>query len=73
MILLCYDGSADAKAAIDRAGPLMSGSKATVLVIWETILETMTRHGALGMGFGMERTRLVPAHRPHQTPRLPDP
>jgi len=53
MILLCYDGSADAKAAIDRAGRLMSGSKATVLVIWETILETMTRHGALGMGFGM--------------------
>jgi len=69
MILLCYDGSADAKAAIDRAGRLMSGSKATVLVIWET----MIRHGALGMGFGMERTRLVPAHRPHQTPRLPDP
>jgi nucleotide-binding universal stress UspA family protein len=53
MILLCYDGSADAQAAIDRAGQLMPGSEATVLVIWETILETMTRHGALGMGFGM--------------------
>ena len=53
MILLCYDGSADAQAAIDRAGLLMPGSEATVLVIWETVLETMTRHGALGMGFGM--------------------
>jgi nucleotide-binding universal stress UspA family protein len=53
MILLCYDGSADAQAAIDQAGLLMGGSEATVLVIWETVLETMTRHGSLGMGFGM--------------------
>jgi nucleotide-binding universal stress UspA family protein len=53
MILLCYDGSVDAQAAIDRAGLLMAGSEATVLVIWETILETMTRHGSLGMGFGI--------------------
>jgi nucleotide-binding universal stress UspA family protein len=53
MILLCYDGSADAQAAIDQAGLLMSGSEATVLVIWETVLETMTRHGSLAMGFGM--------------------
>ena len=53
MILLCYDGSADARAAVDRTGVLMRGSEATVLVIWETVLETMTRHGALGMGFGM--------------------
>ncbi len=50
MILLCYDGSADAQAAIDRAGLLMAGSEATVLVIWETILETVTRHGSFGMG-----------------------
>jgi len=50
MVLLCYDGSADAQAAIDQAGLLMAGSEATVLVIWETILETMTRHGSLGMG-----------------------
>ncbi len=53
MILICYDGSADAQAAVDRAGLLMAGSDATVLVIWETILETMTRHGSLGMGFGL--------------------
>jgi nucleotide-binding universal stress UspA family protein len=28
----------------------MAGSEATLLVIWETILETMTRHGSFGMG-----------------------
>ncbi len=50
MILLCYDGSADAQAAVDQAGLLMAGSEATVLVVWETVLKTMTRHGALGMG-----------------------
>jgi nucleotide-binding universal stress UspA family protein len=50
MILLCYDGSADAQAAIDQAGLLVAGSEATVLVIWETILETMTRHGSSPMG-----------------------
>jgi nucleotide-binding universal stress UspA family protein len=53
MVLICYDGSADAQAAIDRAGQLMPGSDATVLVIWETILETMTRNGSLGMGLGL--------------------
>jgi nucleotide-binding universal stress UspA family protein len=53
MLLICYEGSADAQAAIDRAGLLMAGSEATVLVVWETVLETMTRHGSLGMGMGM--------------------
>jgi nucleotide-binding universal stress UspA family protein len=53
MILVGYDGSVDAQAAIARGGLLMPGSEATVLVIWETILETMTRSGALGVGSGM--------------------
>jgi nucleotide-binding universal stress UspA family protein len=53
MILVCYDGSADAQAAIECAGRLMPGSDATVLVVWETILETMTRNGSLGMGLGL--------------------
>jgi nucleotide-binding universal stress UspA family protein len=50
MILICYDGSADAQAAIDTAGRLMHGSDAAVLTIWETMLETLTRNGSLGMG-----------------------
>ncbi len=53
MILVCYDGSPDAQAAIDRAAALMPGSDAMVLVIWETILQTMTRNGSMGMGVGM--------------------
>jgi nucleotide-binding universal stress UspA family protein len=52
MILICYDGSADAAAAIERAAALMPGSEATVAAIWETILEGMTRKGSLGMGAG---------------------
>jgi nucleotide-binding universal stress UspA family protein len=53
MLLICYDGSADAQAAIDHSALLMPGSEATVLVIWETLLETMTRSGSMGMGMGM--------------------
>jgi nucleotide-binding universal stress UspA family protein len=53
MILICYDGSADAQAAIDHAAELMPSSDATVLVIWETLLETMNRNGSLGLGFGI--------------------
>lgn len=53
MILLCYDGSADAQAAIDRSASLMPGNDVTVLVVWETMLATMTRTGAMGMGLGM--------------------
>jgi nucleotide-binding universal stress UspA family protein len=51
--LLCYDGSEDARAAIDHCASLMPGSKVTVLVVWETVLETMTRSGSMGMGMGM--------------------
>jgi nucleotide-binding universal stress UspA family protein len=53
MILVCYDGSAGAQAAIDLAGLLMAGSEAAVLVIWETILESASRHAPLGRGVGM--------------------
>jgi nucleotide-binding universal stress UspA family protein len=52
-VLICYDGSADAQAAIARAGQLLPGRKATVLVVWETIVETMTRTGSMGLGYGM--------------------
>jgi nucleotide-binding universal stress UspA family protein len=52
-LLICYDGSPDAQAAIDRTGELMPAAEAVVLVIWETVLETMLRDGALGLGMGM--------------------
>lgn len=34
MILLCYDGSADAKTAIDFAGRLLPEEPVTVLTVW---------------------------------------
>jgi nucleotide-binding universal stress UspA family protein len=46
VILLCYDGSSDAKAAIDRAGELLSGQAATVLTVWEPFIDLMARSGA---------------------------
>jgi len=49
MILLCYDGSADAQAAIDRAAQSMPGAQATVLTIWAPFLVTINHAGALGL------------------------
>lgn len=51
MILIAYDGSADAQAAIDRAGELLRGQPATVLTVWERFLDVLTRAGA-GMPIG---------------------
>jgi nucleotide-binding universal stress UspA family protein len=53
MILISYDGSADAKAAIERAAQLMPGAETMVLTVWETFIDSMARNGAMGMGFGM--------------------
>jgi nucleotide-binding universal stress UspA family protein len=50
MILICYDGSPDSQAAIERAGELMPGQPATVLTIWEPFVDVITRTGA-GMEF----------------------
>jgi nucleotide-binding universal stress UspA family protein len=50
MILICYDGSPDSQAAIERAGELMPGRPATVLTIWEPFVDVITRTGA-GMEF----------------------
>ena len=49
MILIAYDGSADARAAIERAAQLLPGEKAVVLVVWEPFAEVMAHTGA-GVG-----------------------
>ena len=46
MILICYDGSADAQSAIDRAGELFAEQPATVLTVWEPFIAMMMRSGA---------------------------
>lgn len=50
MVLLCYDGSADAKSAIDRAGAVLKSAPAVVLSVWEPFIGVMARAG-LGMGY----------------------
>ncbi|HTU86360.1 MAG TPA: hypothetical protein VMF57_12350 [Solirubrobacteraceae bacterium] len=46
MILIAYDGSDDAKAAIARAGQLMRGARAAILTVWEPFESLVTRVGA---------------------------
>jgi hypothetical protein len=41
MILLCYDGSDDARAAINHAGELPGEQSATVLTVWEPFIEVL--------------------------------
>ena len=54
MILNAYDGSSDAKSAIDGAGELLSGESATVLTVWEPFVDVMARTGAgLGLAPGI--------------------
>jgi nucleotide-binding universal stress UspA family protein len=51
VILIAYDGSDDAQAAIERAAELMKGQPATVLSVWERFIDVVTRAGA-GMPVG---------------------
>jgi nucleotide-binding universal stress UspA family protein len=51
MILIAYDGSPDAQAAIGQAGELLKGRPAAVLTIWERIQDVLARSGA-GMAMG---------------------
>jgi nucleotide-binding universal stress UspA family protein len=51
LILICYDGSVDADAAVDRAGELLPGQAATVLTVWEGFTDVLARAGT-GYGVG---------------------
>ena len=50
MILIAYDGSADARAAVERAAQLFPHQPATVLTIWEPFAEVVAR---TAIGFGL--------------------
>ena len=50
MILICYDGSEDAKAAIESAAVLFKGDRAVVLTVWESFTDLLT-HTPGGLGF----------------------
>ena len=49
MILICYDGSPDSRAALQGAAELFGDQPATVLTVWEPFVEMATR-SSLGLG-----------------------
>jgi FtsP/CotA-like multicopper oxidase with cupredoxin domain len=48
MILIAYDGSPDAKAAIEQAAHLMPGQPVAVVTVWEPYVQMLTRYPAPG-------------------------
>ncbi len=49
MILVCYDGSDDARAAVDGAGKLLARQQATVLTVWQPFVQVLAA-SATGLG-----------------------
>jgi nucleotide-binding universal stress UspA family protein len=47
MILIGYDGSADAQAAVDHLAALMPGAPVTVLAVWKSFEPSLDYHGGL--------------------------
>ncbi|MFI4985483.1 MAG: universal stress protein [Solirubrobacterales bacterium] len=45
VILLCFDGSADAGAAAERTAKLFPGMPVTVLTVWEPYVEMLAQNG----------------------------
>jgi nucleotide-binding universal stress UspA family protein len=43
VILICYDRSVDAKAAIDEAASLLGGEPATVVTVWQPMSKALSR------------------------------
>jgi nucleotide-binding universal stress UspA family protein len=50
MILICYDGSPDAKAAIEHGARLVRGEQATVLTIWQPFIDIVAHTPTFGLG-----------------------
>jgi nucleotide-binding universal stress UspA family protein len=46
MILIAYDGSDDAKAAVEHIAELVSGQPAVVVTVWEPYVHLVTRYPA---------------------------
>jgi nucleotide-binding universal stress UspA family protein len=63
-LLICYDGSEDAKHAIKSAGALLAARPALVLTVWEpTALDSVVRSGATaGMDDLVELDRAAAEH-----------
>jgi nucleotide-binding universal stress UspA family protein len=58
VILICYDGSADARAAIEQGAELLQGQPATVLTVWQPFIEILTASG-FGLAPGVVDTEEI--------------
>lgn len=59
-ILICYDGSDDAKAAIRHCGTLLSGTSAIVLTVWQPFRIIAARFpGWFGVAPGMPDVEVI--------------
>jgi nucleotide-binding universal stress UspA family protein len=56
MILICYDGSDDAKAAIAHAGAILSDELATVITVWQSAEHLIGRAPAIAPVSNSEET-----------------
>jgi nucleotide-binding universal stress UspA family protein len=46
VILIAYDGSADAQAAVERGAKLLRDGQAAILSVWEPIIDVLERTGS---------------------------
>jgi hypothetical protein len=56
MLVICYDGPADAKAAIEHAGAVLAEQPATVLTVWESIEQLIMRSSVIATVSNAEET-----------------
>jgi nucleotide-binding universal stress UspA family protein len=54
VILLCYDGSVDARTAVSAAAALLPAEHATVLTVWEGLDEVLARTRAGGASTALD-------------------
>ncbi len=66
MILICYDGSPDSRAALEKAAELFGDTPATVLTVWQPFVEVIAHTPS---GFGLAQGGLVDADQMDKTSR----
>ena len=59
MILICYDGSPDAKAAIEHGSRVLKADSATVVTVWQPFIEVLTHTPTFGIASGMFDTHKI--------------
>jgi nucleotide-binding universal stress UspA family protein len=58
MILIAYDGSGDAKAAIEHGARLLGGQPAVVLTVWQPFVEVLAHSASFGVGAAFDEQKI---------------